>query len=112
MASLGAEATFPSSKVSQPLQQSPEEASAGDFGYGEDLGVRGILGKRHWHYVYLVQHLQNTSSVVFDYGQIGTASRSRGSPLPRQPSPQHSAGFDPFRITILHLGEDVGPPHL
>lgn len=113
MASLGAEVVFPAGEVCQPFQQPLEEASAGDFEYGEDLGVRGIFGKRHWLYVYVVPHLRNTFPIVLDHGQIRTASRRRRDRrLPRQPIPQHPAGFNSLRFTVLHLGEDVRPPHL
>lgn len=42
--SFGAEFTLPARKQGQPFQQPLEEASAGDLGYGVDLGVRRVVG--------------------------------------------------------------------
>ena len=70
--SLGSETVFPSSEVSQPLQQSPEEASAGDLGDGVDLGVGRVVREGYRLYVYVVPHLWDTFSIVPDYCRYGT----------------------------------------
>lgn len=70
--SLGSEAAFPAGVVCQPFQQPLEEASAGDFGYGEDLGVGGVVREGHRLHVYVVPHLRDAFSIVPDYCRYGT----------------------------------------